>query len=67
MVLLAGAIINASVFGNIAVKIQNRNRKIGKFVEKLDRVTTAMKNMKLTKELQNKVLDYIYYTHNNLN
>ena len=45
--MLAGAIINANIFGNMAVLIQNMNRKDTKFQEQIDTANTAMKNLKL--------------------
>jgi len=64
--LIAGAIINANIFGNMAVIIQELNKKASRFQEKIDTANTVMKNLKLPKELQKKVLDYLIYTQSNL-
>ena len=50
-----GAIINANIFGNMAVLISALNRKTALFQEKLDTANTAMKNMKISSKLQSKV------------
>ena len=42
-----GAIINANILGNMAVLIQDLNRKTDAFQKKLDKVNTAMQNIKL--------------------
>ena len=45
-----GAIINANLFGELAVLVAAINRKSTDFQNKLDTVNTAMKNMKLEGE-----------------
>ena len=45
--ILIGAIVNANIFGNLAVLIQAMNHKQTEFQEKIDTANTAMKNMKL--------------------
>lgn len=52
LILVLGAIINANIFGNMAVIIQELNKKASRFQEKIDIANTAMKNMKLPGELQ---------------
>jgi len=64
--LLICAIINANIFGNLAVLVSALNRKSTKFQEKLDTVNTAMKNMKLPEETQKKVQNYIMSTQSTL-
>ena len=64
--LLIWAIINANIFGNLAVLVSALNRKSTKFQEKLDTVNTAMKNMKLPEETQKKVQNYIMSTQSTL-
>ena len=60
--LLIWAFINATIFGNLAVLISSLNRKAAKFQDKLDRISTAMKNMRLPETIQQKVQDYITST-----
>lgn len=64
--LLICAIINANIFGNLAVLVSALNRKSTKFQEKLDTVNTAMKNMKLPEDTQKKVQNYIMSTQSTL-
>ena len=58
--------INANIFGNMAVLLQGINRKISQFQEKLDTANTAMKNMKISEQLQEKVQSYIMSTESTL-
>jgi hypothetical protein len=44
---MISAIINANIFGNIAVIVQELNKKSARFIEKIDTANTAMDNMKL--------------------
>ena len=62
IVLIIGAIINANIFGNMAVIIQELNKKASRFQEKIDAANTAMKNMKIPPELRHKVINYLLYT-----
>lgn len=64
--LLVCAIINANIFGNIAVLVSSMNRKLTQFQDKIDTVNTAMKNMKLPEETQKKVQAYIMSTQSTL-
>ena len=59
--------INANIFGNMAVLLQGINRKASQFQEKLDTANTAMKNMKISDILQQKVQNYIMSTESTLN
>lgn len=43
--LLAASIINANIFGNIAVILQQINRKQSSFHEKVENATNTMRNM----------------------
>lgn len=54
-----GAIINANILGNMAVLIQDLNRKVDAFQKKLDQVNTAMQNIKLPLELQSKIVGFL--------
>lgn len=64
--LLASAIINANIFGNIAVVLQQMNRKASKFQEKMENASCTMKNLKIPKPLQMRINDYLWVTHNTL-
>ena len=50
--LIVWAIINANIFGNLAVLISSMNRKSTLFQDKMDTVNTAMRNMKLPEVTQ---------------
>ena len=64
--IVIGAIINANIFGNMAVLLQGINRKAARFQEKLDTANTAMKNMKIPENLQRRVQNYIMSTESTL-
>lgn len=64
--LILGAMVNANVFGNIAVIMQEMNKKASRFQEKIDTANTAMMNMGLPMSTQNKVINYLLYTQANL-
>ena len=59
---MVSAIINAHIFGSLAVIIQELNKKSARFYEKLDIANTTMKNLKLPREIQKRVIDYIIFT-----
>jgi len=65
-ILLAGALINANIFGNMAVIIQDLNKKVGRFLEKIDTANTAMMNMNLPTDIKKKVINYLMQTQSNL-
>ena len=54
-----GAIINANILGNMAVLIQDLNKKNDAFQKKLDRVNTAMQNIRLPADLQSRVVGFL--------
>ena len=64
--ILVGAIVNANIFGNLAVLIQAMNLKQTQFQEKIDTANTAMKNMKLPDPTQKLVQTYIINTQSTL-
>jgi hypothetical protein len=66
ILLLASAIINANIFGNIAVILQQMNRKATKFQEKMESATSTMENLDLPDKLQKKIQEYLTYTHSTL-
>ena len=59
---MLGAIINANLFGQLAVILSAMNRKASLFQEKFDISTTAMKNLNLPEKLQTKVTGFLTYT-----
>ena len=60
--LFAGSIINANIFGNLAVLLQQLNRKSNEFQEKVDNANSAMKNLAIPEEIQESVQKYLDYT-----
>ena len=46
-ILILGAVINANIFGNLAVIIGELNKKASRFQENIDTANTAMKNLKI--------------------
>ena len=64
--LLLGAIINANIFGNMAVLLQGINRKASRFQDQIDTANTAMKKMKLPEEIQQKVQHFMMFTQSSL-
>ena len=63
---MLGAIMNANLFGQLAVLLSAMNRKASIFQEKFDITTTAMKNLNLPEELQTKVTGFLTYTESYL-
>lgn len=57
-----GAIINANIFGELAVILSNLNRKSSLFQAKLDTANTAMKTLNLPEKLQVKVTGFLTYS-----
>jgi CRP-like cAMP-binding protein len=64
--LVVGAMLNANIFGNMAVLLQEMNKKSSKFREKMDTAKTAMRNMGIPTIMENKVINYLIYTQGNL-
>ena len=60
--IMIGAIINANLFGQLAVIFSSLNRKASNFQEKFDSTTSTMKNLNLPEKLQTKVTGYLTYT-----
>jgi len=46
-----GAIINANIFGELAVLVESMNKRAAMFQESVDTVNTAMNNLHLPIEL----------------
>lgn len=54
------------MFGNLAVMVQQLNRKSQSFQEKLDLANTSMRNMQLPEEIQQDIRDFMTRTQSNL-
>ena len=57
-----GAILNANILGNMAVLIQDLNKKTDAFQKKLDKINTAMQNIKMPQDIQAKVFGFLQFT-----
>ena len=57
-----GAIINANIFGELAVLLASINRKRTQFQEKIDTANTVMKNISLPDAMQVQVVSFLTYT-----
>lgn len=64
--LILGAIINANIFGNMAVLISSYNRRASAFQEKLETAHETMKNLKIPLHIQDEVKSYLTYTQSTL-
>ena len=67
IMLFVGAIINAIIFGNMAVMVQSINRKSTSFQEKVENANEAMKNLNIIGEIRGDVQHYLSYTQSALN
>jgi len=67
IMLFVGAIINAIIFGNMAVMVQSLNRKSTSFQEKIENANEAMKNLNIIGEIRDDVQYYLSYTQSALN
>jgi len=61
-IMLSGAIINANIFGEMAVLVTIISRKSTMFQAKVDTANTAMDNIMLPHHLQGKIRDYFLFT-----
>lgn len=64
--LIGGALMQAYMFGNLAVMVQQLNRKSQSFQEKLDLANTSMRNMQLQETIQVDIRDFMTRTQSNL-
>mmetsp|Transcript_14806 Transcript_14806/g.14394 ORF Transcript_14806/g.14394 Transcript_14806/m.14394 type:complete len:128 (-) Transcript_14806:957-1340(-) len=64
--MVAGAVLNANIFGNLAIIISELKRKEQSFQEQIDVANTTMKDMDLSKEIQMKVKKYLLTTQHTL-
>jgi len=62
MILLGCTIFNANIFGEMTVLVQMGSRKATGFQEQVDVANTAMKNINLPQEAQQKVRTYLITT-----
>lgn len=62
VVLLTCAIINANIFGEMAVLVSISSRKGAAFQEQIDIANTAMKNMKVPHSFQTQVREFLIFT-----
>jgi len=61
--LVIGMLVNAIIFGNMVISIQELNIKFSKTQDDVDLMNTAMKNIRLSRVLQSKVMGYFKYTY----
>lgn len=66
VMIFAAAIINANIFGNIAVLLQQMYRKSSNFQEKLENATSTMKNLNIPENLQKTIQNYLTSTQSTL-
>ena len=65
--LFVGAIINAILFGNMAVMAQSLNRKASMFREKVEHASEAMKNLNMPSLIRGDIENYLSYTQSTQN
>ena len=63
-VLIIGALMNANIFGEVAVIVTSANRKSMKFQERIDMTRNSMKNLNLPESIQQKVINFMTFTQN---
>ena len=66
LTMLFSAIVNAIIFGEMAVLVETISRKETEFQERIDTANTAMKNLSLPDGIQNEVREYLIYTQGTL-
>lgn len=62
IMLLAGSLIFANIFGEMAVLVQVMTKRQVKFQEQVDTANTAMKNLAIGRDVQEEVRDYFLFT-----
>lgn len=65
--LLCGAMLQATMFGQVAGIVQSMNRKSQAFQERIDVANTSMKNMQLGETMQQNVREFMTKTQSNMN
>eukprot|EP00345_Euplotes_harpa_P001739 CAMPEP_0168326382 /NCGR_PEP_ID=MMETSP0213-20121227/5262_1 /TAXON_ID=151035 /ORGANISM="Euplotes harpa, Strain FSP1.4" /LENGTH=155 /DNA_ID=CAMNT_0008329071 /DNA_START=111 /DNA_END=575 /DNA_ORIENTATION=+ len=63
--MIVGAMVNANIFGSMAVIIEELNKKASRFQRKIDIANTAMKNLYISNDLKHRVINYLLYTQSN--
>jgi CRP-like cAMP-binding protein len=63
--MLISSMVNANIFGIIAVLVSEANKGMTQFQEQMDTSNTAMSNLRVPVELQRKVKEYMLVTKNN--
>jgi len=66
LAMLFSTIINALIFGEMAVLVEAISRKENEFQEKIDTSNTAMKNLNLPDDLQDEVRESLIFTQSTL-
>eukprot|EP00344_Euplotes_crassus_P000330 CAMPEP_0197012768 /NCGR_PEP_ID=MMETSP1380-20130617/63628_1 /TAXON_ID=5936 /ORGANISM="Euplotes crassus, Strain CT5" /LENGTH=101 /DNA_ID=CAMNT_0042436505 /DNA_START=251 /DNA_END=552 /DNA_ORIENTATION=- len=60
--MLISSMVNANIFGVIAVLVSEANKGMNQFQERMDTSNTAMANLKVPPELQRKVKEFMLMT-----
>lgn len=64
--MIAAAIINANLFGQMAFLVTVINKKSTEYQSKVDIANTAMKNIELSADIQGAIRDYFLFTQSTL-
>ena len=59
--MMLGAVVNATIFGNMALLILDMNKKADEFQTIIDTSNTAMKIEKMPPDIQSRVVAYLNY------
>lgn len=63
--MLISSMVNANIFGVIAVLVSEANKSMTQFQEQIDTSNTAMSTLGVPNQLQRKVIEYMLITKNN--
>ena len=66
IIMLAAKLVNALIFGEMAVLVEAISRKSTEFQEKIDTANTAMSNLSLPGNLRDDVRDFLIFTQGTL-
>ena len=64
--LFLGALINANIFGELAVLLSQLTRRSSEFQTKLTQINTTIKHLKLPQSLADQIRDYIITNQSSL-
>jgi hypothetical protein len=64
--IVAGAMVQAILFGEMTVLMSSLGRKQDKFAKIKDKISNTMKSLGLPEDLQLKILDYLILSQGNL-